>query len=258
MFARFRIVLCTTTHPGNIGAAARAMKTMGFTRLTLVTPRHFPDPEASARASGADDILAHAQVCHTLNEALQGVTLSVGLTARRRDLSHPMLPIRELAATLPEETSSGGEIALVFGTEMSGLSNAELDACQRLAHIPTDPNFGSLNLAAAVQLVCYEIRQALLQDRGPQAREYPLATHDELERFYAHLERVLLSSGFLDPDHPGRLMIRLRRLFSRARVEREEVSILRGILRTLYPSDDGSTPLIDRNVPHAGTHSRTN
>ncbi len=243
MFERFRFVLCTPTHPGNIGAAARALKTMGFGRLVLVNPRHFPDPKASARAAGADDLLARAVVCTRLDEALQGVTLSVGLTARRRDLSHSMLPLRELASSLPQEALGEGEVALVFGTEMSGLSNAELDLCQILAHIPTDPTFGSLNLGSAVQLVAYELRHALHQERGPQAREYPPATHDDMEHFYAHLERVLTGSGFLDPQYPGRLMVRLRRLFSRARVEREEVSILRGILKALYPADNGSSPL---------------
>ncbi|WP_434782433.1 RNA methyltransferase [Ferrovum myxofaciens] len=243
MFERFRFVLCTPTHPGNIGAAARALKTMGFNRLVLVNPRHFPDPKANARAAGADDLLERAVVCTSLDEALQGITLSVGLTARRRDLSHPMLSLRELAPSLPQEVLGEGEVALVFGTEMSGLSNAELDLCQLLAHIPTDATFGSLNLGSAVQLVAYELRHALHQEHRLQAREYPPATHDEMEHFYAHLERVLTGGGYLDSQHPGRLMTRLRRLFSRARVEREEVSILRGILRTLYPADNGSSPL---------------
>ena len=240
MLDRIRIVLCTTTHPGNIGAAARAMKTMGLSRLALVTPRFFPHEQATAMASGADDVLAAARVYASLPDALQGTTLVVGMTARARDLSHPMRPVREVALQVAQEAQEG-EVALVFGTEMSGLSNAELDACQVLANIPAQPGFSSLNLAASVQIAAYEMRQALLQDRGVVGRDYPLATHEELEGFYQHLERVLYGSGFLNPAQPGRLMIRLRRLFSRARVEREEVSILRGILKALYPADDGSS-----------------
>ncbi len=238
--SRVRFVLCETTHPGNIGAAARAMKTMGFGDLVLVSPKIFPDDQATAMASGADDLLLSARCCSTLEDALAGTTLAVGLTARRRDLSHPMQPLREVVQDMARETSHG-DVAFVFGTEMSGLSNAQLDACQCLANIPAQPDFSSLNLAAAVQVAAYELRQALLQDRGPVGREYPLATHEELEGFYQHLERVLLGSGFLDPHHPGRLMTRLRRLFARARVEREEVSILRGILKALYPADDGAS-----------------
>ena len=240
MLDRIRIVLCTTTHPGNIGAAARAMKTMGLSRLALVTPRFFPHEQATAMASGTDDVLAAARVYASLPDALQGTTLVVGMTARARDLSHPMRPVREVALQVAQEAQEG-EVALVFGTEMSGLSNAELDACQVLANIPAQPGFSSLNLAASVQIAAYELRQALLQDRGVVGRDYPLATHEEMEGFYQHLERVLYGSGFLNPAQPGRLMIRLRRLFSRARVEREEVSILRGILKALYPADDGSS-----------------
>ncbi len=240
MLDRIRIVLCTTTPPGNIGAAARAMKTMGLSRLALVTPRFFPHEQATAMASGADDVLAAARVYASLPDALQGTTLVVGMTARARDLSHPMRPVREVALQVAQEAQEG-EVALVFGTEMSGLSNAELDACQVLANIPAQPGFSSLNLAASVQIAAYELRQALLQDRGVVGRDYPLATHEEMEGFYQHLERVLYGSGFLNPAQPGRLMIRLRRLFSRARVEREEVSILRGILKALYPADDGSS-----------------
>ncbi len=191
-------------------------------------------------ASGADDVLAAARVYASLPDALQGTTLVVGMTARARDLSHPMRPVREVALQVAQEAQEG-EVALVFGTEMSGLSNAELDACQVLANIPAQPGFSSLNLAASVQIAAYELRQALLQDRGVVGRDYPLATHEEMEGFYQHLERVLYGSGFLNPAQPGRLMIRLRRLFSRARVEREEVSILRGILKALYPADDGSS-----------------
>ncbi len=216
------------------------MKTMGFSRLVLVNPRFFPHEQATAMASGADDVLQRAVVCSSLAQALQGTVLAVALTARSRDLSHAMLPLHAAVQQVGAELAQA-EVALVFGTEMSGLSNAELDACQLLATIPAQSGFGSLNLAAAVQVVCYELRQALESTPQPPARvrEQPLAAHEALEGFYAHLERVLQGSGFLDPAQPGRLMIRLRRLFSRARLEREEVSILRGILKALYPADDG-------------------
>jgi len=237
---RIRIVLCTTTHPGNIGAAARAIKTMGLSRLVLVTPRLFPDHQATAMASGADDVLASAVVCASLAEALEGTVLAVGVTARRRDLSHRMVSVRDMALEAVHELSQG-DVALVFGTEMAGLSNAELDACQLLANIPAEPDFSSLNLAASVQVVAYELRQAFLQDKGEVAREFPPATHEELEHFYQHLERVLRVIKYLDPDNPRRLMIRLRRLFSRSRLERDEVSILRGILKALHPADEGSS-----------------
>ena len=216
------------------------MKTMGFARLVLVNPRFFPHEQALAMASGADDVLHQAQVCTSLAQALQGTILAVALTGRRRDLSHAMVPLRAAAQQAAAELAQG-EVALVFGTEMSGLSNAELDACQLLATISAQPGFASLNVAAAVQVACYELRQVLESSSQPVAftRDQPLATHEALEGFYAHLERVLQGSGFLDPAQPGRLMIRLRRMFSRARLEREEVSILRGILKALYPADDG-------------------
>ena len=214
MLNRIRIVLCTTTHPGNIGAAARAIKTMGLSRLVLVTPRLFPDHQATAMASGADDVLASAVVCASLAEALEGTVLAVGVTARRRDLSHRMVSVRDMALEAVHELSQG-DVALVFGTEMAGLSNAELDACQLLANIPAD--------------------------KGEVAREFPPATHEELEHFYQHLERVLRVIKYLDPENPRRLMIRLRRLFSRSRLERDEVSILRGILKALHPADEGSS-----------------
>jgi tRNA/rRNA methyltransferase len=236
MLERIRFVLCQTTHPGNIGAAARALKTMGLSRLMLVNPRHFPHEQATAMASGADDLLEQAVVCQSLSQALAGTTWVVGLTARFRDLSHPMASVREVVRQLPQQTGDG-DIAFVFGTEMSGLSNAELDCCHYLAHIPTVEDFSSLNLAAAVQVVAYELRSGLLPVEV-SAREYPLATHEEVEGFYGQLEEALLGSGFLDAKNPGRMMIRLRRLFSRSRLEKNEVNILRGMIRAFvepYP-----------------------
>ncbi|MEW5943517.1 MAG: RNA methyltransferase [Pseudomonadota bacterium] len=224
-----RIVLSHTTHPGNIGGAARAMKTMGLSRLALVSPKCFPDPQAEAMASGAVDVLEEAAVCATLDEALAGTVLAVGLTARRRDLSHSMLTVREAAPQIMEAAAQA-PVAVVLGTEMSGLTNSELDRCQLLATIPANPDYSSLNLAAAVQIVAYELRQALPELPLPAETPRELASFEEIEHFYRHLEQTLLATGFLNPKQPGRLMQRLRRLFARARLEKEEVNILRGIL----------------------------
>ncbi len=230
-FQRVRIVLSHTSHPGNIGAAARAMKTMGFSRLVLVNPKIFPDPQAEAMASGAGDVLAAARVVGSLAEALQGVTLALALTARRRDLATAPLWAREGAAKVALAGATG-EVALVFGNETAGLSNEELALCNLWAMIPANPAYSSLNLAAAVQVVCYELRLAL--DAVPPAPTFTEsgtpATHDEIEGLIAHLEGEALASGFLDPEKPGRLMLRLRRLFARAGLEKEEVNILRGLL----------------------------
>lgn len=226
-----RIVLSHTSHPGNIGAAARALKTMGFSRLVLVNPKVFPDAQAEAMAAGAGDVLAAAQVVGSLGEALHGVTLALALTARRRDLATAPLWARAGAAELALAAATG-EVALVFGNETSGLSNEELALCNRWAMIPANPEYSSLNLAAAVQVLCYELRLALLAvPSAPTgtAAGTP-ATHDEVENLMAHLQSEAVASGFLDPDKPGRLMLRLRRLFARAGLEKEEVNILRGLL----------------------------
>jgi len=230
-FARVRIILSHTSHPGNIGAAARAMKTMGLNRLVLVNPRHFPDPQADAMASGAVDLLAQAQVCGSLEEALAGTTFSTAVTARRRGLAVEPLWAREAAAELAV-LAKRQEVALVFGNETAGLSNEEVSLCSRWAKIPTAPDCSSLNLAQAVQVLCYELRMAAVDAGAPpeinDAGEP--ASHEEVEGLMAHLERAVVASEFLDPDQPKRLMPRMRRLFARARVEKEEVNILRGML----------------------------
>lgn len=228
--ARVRVVLSHTTHPGNIGAAVRALKTMGLARLYLVKPRFFPDPQAEAMAAGADDLLAATRVCASLDDALAGTTLAIALTARRRDLSPLALDVREAAQLAIAEAGGGGEVAFVFGTEMSGLSNEEVIRCQRVAHIATSPAFSSLNLAAAVQVVAYETRVAAVRGAVTETERTPLATHEEVEGLFAHLEASMARSGFLDPRNPRRLMERLRRLFGRARLESQEVNILRGML----------------------------
>lgn len=228
---RIRVVLSRTSHPGNIGAAARAMKTMGLSRLWLVEPASFPDPVAEARASGAGDVLAAAQVVSSLQEALVGTVFAAAVTARRRELALPRLHAREAAVELVERTLDG-EVALVFGNETSGLSNEDVGLCSLPVTIPTDPEFSSLNLGAAVQLLCYEARMAALQPPSPADPRPELATHEAFEGFMAHLEQAVTRSGFHDPANPRRLLPRMRRLFNRVRLEKEEVALLRGMLTT--------------------------
>jgi len=229
-----RVVLSHPSHPGNIGAAARAMKTMGLSRLVLLNPRDFPDPLAIAMAAGADDVLANAQVVASMTQALSGTRLAVALTARRRELAAPALWARE-AATELARAAGEGEVAMVFGNETSGLSNEELGLCSRWASIPVDPGFSSLNLAAAVQVMCYELRLAA-RDPGtppPVSGAGEPVSHEELEGLIAHIERAAVGCGFLDPEKPRRLIPRLRRLLARAVPEKEEVNILRGLLAAL-------------------------
>lgn len=231
---RIRVVLSHTSHPGNIGAAARAMKTMGVSRLTLVNPKCFPHEEAIARSAGADDILHGASMCQTLDEALAGCVFAVAVSARHRNLGPKPSQARDAAPDILN-LALGGDVALVFGNETSGLSNDEVQRCQRTVFIPASPEYTSLNLGSAVQLVCYEMRMAAFSGQPPVVTNAvpfasPLATNDDIERFYSHLERVMVTTGFLDPDHPKRLLPKLRRLFGRAELERDEISILRGIL----------------------------
>jgi tRNA/rRNA methyltransferase len=224
-----RIVLVHPTHPGNIGASARAMKTMGLSSLVLVNPKRFPDREAEAFASRALDVLTEARVCASLDEALSGTVLAAALSARQRELSHTAYHAKEAAGIVLEQARQH-PVALVFGGEISGLSNEEIIKCQMLVHIPANPEYSSLNLAAAVQVMCYELRLAL-ENLAPQPSEFEAASFEEVEMFYRHLEEVMVSTGYLNPDQPKRLMERLRRLFARARLEKEEVNILRGILK---------------------------
>lgn len=228
--SRVRIVLSETTKPGNIGAAARAMKTMGLGRLVLVRPTHFPHREATFMAAGAVDMLQAVEVCVSLDQALTGTTLAIALSARRRDLSPDILDVRDAAREAIAEALAGGEVAFVFGTEVSGLSNEEVLRCQRVARIGTSSEFGSLNLAAAVQVVAHEARYAALGPAWFSAQRTPAATYEELEGFFAHLEASLQKTAFLDPGKPRRVLERVRRLFGRARLESQEVNILRGML----------------------------
>lgn len=226
-----RFVLVETTHAGNLGAVARAMKNMGLRHLRLVNPKQPPDAEAIARASGADDLLAEAQLHDNLVAALAGCRRVIGSSARQRSVAWPSVE-PAAAAQLLLDAAQDGEVALVFGRESSGLTNDELARCHYLAHIPTDPGFSSLNLAAAAQVFAYEIRRAWLQGhiKPPAPPFRDLATAEALEGFFAHLSQTLVDIGFADPDQSRRLSRRLRRLFQRAEPDWTELNILRGIL----------------------------
>ena len=226
--SRIRVVLARPSHPGNIGAAARAMMTMGIARLCLVRPKRFPDPDARAMAKGALDVLQSARVCADLDEALAGTTFSVAMSARTRELSHAPLAARAAARELVAAARSD-EVAIVFGNETVGLSNREIMRCSCLARIPASEEYASLNLAQAVQVMAYEARLAALEP-GPAPVGAERASHEETERLYVQLERSLAASGFLHPRDPRKLMDRLRRLFARAKLEKVEINILRGML----------------------------
>jgi len=225
--ARVRIVLVRTSHPGNIGAAARAMFTMGLTRLVLVAPQRFPDAQATALATGATSVLDAARVVPTLADALAGCTLVIGLSARPREFAGRVMALRDAAAA---GCADAGEVAFVFGTEMSGLSNDELAQCTIAATIPANPDYPSLNVAAAVQVAAYEMRVASGASQVWAAPQFAPATHEDIEALHAHLHRTLVAMRFLNPAMPRRLLPRLRRLFTRSGLEREEINILRGIL----------------------------
>ncbi len=217
-----------TSHPGNIGAAARAMKVMGLRHLYLINPKHFPDAQASAMAAGADDILENAVVCSSIDEALQGVVYTVAMTARLRDISIEVQTPREAAPQVMQETQAG-PVALLFGTEMSGLTNEEMSKAQLGVNIPANPEFSSLNVASAVQLMAYELSVAAAAFKPAQTELVP-AAHERLEGLFEHMEKTLAEIGFFTSHNPERLMRRLRRLYARARLEGEEVNLLRGIL----------------------------
>jgi TrmH family RNA methyltransferase len=231
--SRVRVVLVNTSHPGNIGAVARAMKNMGLQQLSLVQPTIFPSAEATARASGADDVLATARVVSSLPEAVADCALVVGASARLRTISWPTLDPRACAERMVEIAATD-QVALILGRERTGLTNAELEHCHYLVHIPANPDYSSLNVAAATQVLVYELRMAALAKINALdtrwRSEHPFATTEELEGLYAHFERALTRLRFLDPDNPRQLMRRLRRLFNRSQLDRMEVNILRGIL----------------------------
>lgn len=233
-FSSVRIVLVEPQHPGNIGAAARAMKNMGLSNMVLVAPQHYPDPEASALAAGATDILDRAQVFPNLYSAISDCARVIGTTARNRYLSQPVFSPRGWTKQVQTKPILGVS-AILFGRERIGLTNAELDFCQELIAIPANQEYPSLNLAQAVQVVCYEMHLASVEvARDPiVAPMRNIVSQEEMERFYTHLEETLVSTGFLDQDNPRLLMRRLRRLFGRLDPDANEMNILRGILTSI-------------------------
>lgn len=227
-----RIVLVEPSHPGNIGATARAMKTMCLNQLVLVRPARFPHADARARASGALDVLEHAQVANNLDEALLGCALVVGTSARRRDLGPPTLTPHECAERV-QNAPADTDAALLFGRERTGLTNEEVARCHFLVHIPANPDYSSLNLAAAVQVLAYELLLARHVAPIMIDNDISPASVEEMEGLYAHLEAAAIASGFLNPDQPKHLMRRLRHLFNRAQPDTREINILRGLLNAL-------------------------
>lgn len=228
---KIRIVLVNPSHPGNIGAVARAMKTMGLQRLYLVQPKAFPDPEAVARAKQADDILTNAVVVNNLLEAVADCCLIVGASARPRNLAWPTLNLVDAKQKIIEEACTN-QTAIIFGRERTGLTNEEIQMCHYRLNIPANPHYSSLNLAAAVQIVAYEIYQYYLAQANLllASEQTDLANMVELNGLYQHLATVLTEVGYLDPEQPGQIMPRLQRLFNRARLDKTEINILRGIL----------------------------
>ncbi len=226
-----RIVLVETTHPGNIGATARAMKTMGLAELVLVAPKFFPHADATAMAAGADDILSTARVCESLDEAIADCILVIATSARSRSLPWPMLTPKESAERLVMDAKEKN-VALVFGQEKAGLTNEQLARCHYHTQIPSVASFSSLNLAASVQVMAYEMRLAQLQDapKSEVIEEEPLAIQEDMQGFYLHLQETLLAMEFLRSANRDSMMLRIRRLFNRAQMDKTEVNILRGIL----------------------------
>ncbi|MCT4701495.1 tRNA (cytosine(32)/uridine(32)-2'-O)-methyltransferase TrmJ [Enterobacteriaceae bacterium H20N1] len=244
MLDNVRIVLVETSHTGNMGSVARAMKTMGLTNLWLVNPLVKPDSQAIALAAGASDVIGDAKIVDTLDEALAGCSLVVGTSARSRTLPWPMLDPRECGLKSISEAKHA-PVAIVFGRERVGLTNDELQKCHYHVAIQANPEYSSLNLAMAVQILAYEVRIAWLaaQEEGadaPEEEETPYPLVDDLERFYGHLEQVMLNSGFIRANHPGQVMSRIRRLFTRARPESQELSILRGMLSSIESNKKSS------------------
>ncbi|MED7816390.1 tRNA (cytosine(32)/uridine(32)-2'-O)-methyltransferase TrmJ [Vibrio cholerae] len=238
MLERVKVVLVGTTHSGNIGSAARAMKVMGLSQMVLVDPQCQVDAQAIALAAGASEIALNAQIYPTLEAAVADCGLVVGTSARSRTLEWPMLEPRECGEKLISEANQHS-VAMVFGRERTGLTNEELQLCHYHVYVPANPEYSSLNLAMAVQLLSYEVRMAYLalqqsSQSSTLQEEYP--RHQELERFYAHLEQVIMQTEFISAQQPGQVMNKLRRMFTRARPEAQEINILRGILTSVQKS----------------------
>ncbi|SFV85926.1 tRNA:Cm32/Um32 methyltransferase [hydrothermal vent metagenome] len=235
-FDSVRVVMVNTTEPGNIGAAARAMKNMNLSKLYLVNPKGYPSAVATARASGADDVLSQAVVCESLKEALQGTHLVIGASARQRNIKWKQMDVVESCGEIKQTIGiEGQKVAVVFGTEKFGLTNEELDLCQILMTIPGNPNYFSLNVASAIQVFAY---QNYVYNTTTEFKESTneLATYDELENFYTHLAQMLEHIDYFEDKRPKALLMRrLRRFFGRAKPEKEELAIFRGILRNIKP-----------------------
>ena len=228
MKSKIKFILFEPSHPGNVGAAARAIKTMGFEKLCLINPIEHPHSEARARSSGALDVLLNAEVFDNLQDAIKGCGLIIGTTSRTRRISVPITNIRETAPSIVVEAKQKS-VAVIFGPEKSGLINAQVDCCNQLVNIPSIGSYKSLNLAMAVQIVAYELRVA--NEALPvEIKARNLASNEDIELFYNHLNQVLLETGFLDPKNPKQLMRRLRTLFNRAQMDENEINIMRGIL----------------------------
>lgn len=237
LFNLIRFVLVGTTHPGNIGASARAMKNMGFKDLALVAPKYFPDPEATARSSGAEDILENSRLTIDLTASISDCHVVLGTSSRSRSLPIPLVTAKEAADLAADNLQQHRRVAFVFGQERTGLTNEELALCHYHLYIPCDSDFPSLNVASALQIIAYELRQSLLA-LTPQ---HLMTTNEivsglEMERFYEHLETILIKLQFLDPTNPRQLMRKLRRLFNRLEMEQNEMNILRGILAAIEKS----------------------
>jgi len=229
IISNVRIVLVGTTHPGNIGASARAMKTMSQDNLYLVNPKEFPSAVATARAAGADDILAKASLHTDLKSAISDCELVITTSARTRSIPWPMVSPRECAEKVAE--LNGGNVAIVLGRENSGLSNEEMELGNLVLQIPTNAEYSSLNLASAVQIICYELFLKRNVNEGiVQEEKVPFVSQEKIEMFYEHLEECMIEIGYHDVDNPRRLMHRMRRLFNRAQLDESEWKILRGFL----------------------------
>lgn len=237
MLSNIRIVLVETFHPGNIGATARAMKNMGLSQLYLVSPRVFPDPEAESRAAGAKDLLTDAVVVSCVEEAISDCQLVIGTSARERSYNLPLLDV-ERSAEIAVKESDSGKIAILFGRETMGLNNEEMLLCNRHLYIDANPDYPVLNVAQAVQLVCYELYRSHRRHEQQPAVEAPYPRQKEMVLFYEHLERVLRLTNFIIPQHEGRVMDKLRRYFNRSRPEKSELGMLRGILNAVEETVD--------------------
>lgn len=238
MLDRIKIVLVETSHPGNIGSAARAMKTMGLTQLVLVSPLKFPHQQAIEMASGAMDLLENAEIYPTLLDAVADCELVIGSSARTREIALPQLEMRTFAPYIAQQASDA-RVAIVFGRERTGLTNDELSKCQFQVTVDTNPEYGSLNLAQAVQLFCYELRAMAMSNQVHAKSEgsyNKMAQVKEIEGLYQHIEQTLHLTEFLDPEAPKKVMAKIKRLFSRTRLEAQEVNILRGILSSVQHS----------------------